>query len=1506
MKKNVLKKGLAFVLTLALFVVGFSTVPAKKINANEKAVATWDEFKEALENGETVIRLEEEDTIVATSDIDVTLSEDQVVYVYSPDGKDIISMDYTNFAINVSGQGSIKFENVPFCCYSNPCIVNKDSGNAGIIIRNCGFFNGDGDSIKGDYTVEEITTPDVKKTENKDDAQNDEKDFKPEWKRSWASYGNVDSTAGHLDYVGREIYVSKDGSDDNDGSVDAPLSSLKHAVSVASDGDTIYVNDGKYTIDSSVNIDKSIEIIGEDVILTSYKRYGVMFTVSAANVTISNMKFSRFSGSHQGGVFDIAASATNTSFAECVFENNTARYGGAISCSALNVTIEDCLFNNNTASSYGGAIYCKNSNTSIEINNCNFTNNGAKYYGGVICNYGTVTTGNSCYTNNIARAGGGIYSYGNFISSNDLIYNNMLNATNPSGGTDVYSTKSGTITLPDASTFDATFRDTEIPIDGWYEDSRSNPYDPYSAVRVSTPTESTGSVVAIVAAYADNSNGTFRELFNQISSAEPGGTVSLKRDYCFDEDSDYPDFVNGVVISKPVTIEGNGHIIDGSWAARGLLLQSDSININNATIQNCFASMDNENGSFGAGVAIFGENAIITNCNFTGCMVDGGMDELEEYVSGGDGAAVSCFANGAVFINDTFEYNNAYNDGGAIYLSGNGAYFENNAFISNGAADDGGAIYNTGTNHTFINTEFRENGAAFMSDFANENDIARGGAIYDEHSDGRVSFFNVTFRDNRAADGGAVFSESGGLNVYNNTKFVNNYAEDFEEAEGTSCGGAMRIISGGNYIIDNCMISNNTAMNAGGGIYCEAAGNQETGTPGLTVTDTTLLYNNYAETEASDIYSTGANLTLFDPEFEIGYQETDYPINGWFNDTADDRYEPEVNAQRVDAPQGKTGTYALVAGYGPDKKIEPDIDIDVADISYGQAEFINVTLPQDATGNVTITLNGMDYVTPIEDGVARVTIEGLSARDYTAVATYGGDDRYTNTTADANFTVSKRQTNTTVFAEDIYYNQTEHISFNIYPAVNGTVSVCLNNETTYNVNVVDGSGALEISQLQAGNYTVLVTYAGDENYEGSTATTNFTVNKLNQTVVIDVEKVYVYGDYLLINLTATGDANATLTAFVNDTEVEVNDDLQILLNDYLPGNYTVDVYLADTRNYNAASNTTFFMIKKLRTPINITTETDDSNVVTINATLPGETDDDEVLLANVTGNATLYINGEDTDTQPVVDGAVSFEISGLDPGDYSGILVYNGDEKYDSGNKTFGFNVPESDTCTVYINNETVATLPKDSVYTLPTSGQEYYYEYGYVNDNNQSLVYKPGTNLTVTEDIYLTGIYNVFCEQGQNGASVKMNVNEPGISFAATAYINNGTPIISDGFTYGMLITAYDLFTERLNDELSLDSKGAKVLNITFGGQDFIQFERGRFRAGVLNVTPRNILRSFIARSYVKINYTDGTSRVFYSDDCSLPRSIAECSKKLQQDESYAELSQSAKEAVDTFAAAR
>jgi hypothetical protein len=90
----------------------------------------------------------------------------------------------------------------------------------------------------------------------------------------------------------------------------------------------------------------------------------------------------------------------------------------------------------------------------------------------------------------------------------------------------------------------------------------------------------------------------------------------------------------------------------------------------------------------------------------------------------------------------------------------------------------------------------------------------------------------------------------------------------------------------------------------------------------------------------------------------------------------------------------------------------------------------------------------------------------------------------------------------------------------------------------------------------------------------------------------------------------------------------------------------------------------------------------------------------------------------------------------------------------------------------------------------------------------------------------------------------------------------NNSEAVKSDAIKEGMLITANDILE---NNQSNLDLTSAyKVLNVE--NQGWFEESTMTYCGAVANISEANYTRDFIARAYVTVTYTDGTSVTVYS----------------------------------------
>ena len=334
-------------------------------------------------------------------------------------------------------------------------------------------------------------------------------------------------------------------------------------------------------------------------------------------------------------------------------------------------------------------------------------------------------------------------------------------------------------------------------------------------------------------------DGTFTALQDRIDNVTSGSTITFENDYKYDEGFS----TDGIIIVNDLTIDGNGHTIDGQQKSRIFNVQSNNVIIKNLTIKNANYTLFGgafyfnnggtvincifvDNSAYSGGAVYFDRNGEVINCNFT-----------DNAAHSGHGGAINIYWGNVENCN--FTDNSAGYGGGAVYFDGGGTVTNCN-FVDNKATRNesrGGAVHffdkGNVTNCNFtdntVTGDISHGGAVFFfngGDVINcnftDNFASYGGSVYVSR-DGDVT--NCNFVNNTASvDGGAVYFSQGG-NV-TNCNFVDNAA--------TSCGGAM---FEGSAV--NCTFISNKA-NTGGAMYegyamnCSFLGNGADGDGGAT------------------------------------------------------------------------------------------------------------------------------------------------------------------------------------------------------------------------------------------------------------------------------------------------------------------------------------------------------------------------------------------------------------------------------------------------------------------------------------------------------------------------------------------------------------------------------------------------------------------------------------------------------------------------------------------------
>ena len=296
-----------------------------------------------------------------------------------------------------------------------------------------------------------------------------------------------------------------------------------------------------------------------------------------------------------------------------------------------------------------------------------------------------------------------------------------------------------------------------------------------------------------------------------------------------------------------------------------------------------------------------------------------------------------------------------------------------------------------------------------------------------------------------------------------------------------------------------------------------------------------------------------------------------------------------------------SGSYDVVAKFnGDDKylasedsakfnvtKLASTIDIAVDNIKVGEDAVIGVALPEAATGEVIISVNGKNYTVMTKYGMASVTISDLANGTYSVDAFYNGDDIYAPIKNSTAFTVSKvSDYNMTVDIADIIKGENATITVSVPEDGTGNVIVTING-TDYKGTVVNGTAKVIIPGLDEGTYKVVTFYTGDNKYDSMSVNGTITVNKNTKTTLtMDNLVKYFNGPQKLMAKLVDGFgnpiANATVYFTINGKVyariTDENGTASIAIR-LLPGEYKASALFNGTGDYDVTSVNASVLVK---------------------------------------------------------------------------------------------------------------------------------------------------------------------------------------------------------------------------------------------------------------------------------------------------------------------------------------
>ena len=979
------------------------------------------------------------------------------------------------------------------------------------------------------------------------------------------------------------------------------------------------------------------------------------------NATVSGSNFVNNSGRWGGAISatgaELRKNSSTLTVSNTIFRDNAALYAGAVYIWGSNYNIADCVFDNNTAfgkgnmtpnNNNGGALVVSqvskfNEPITGTISGSKFTNNKAQYGGAAYFNKGFVTITDSVFENNIATAEGGTVGFSR-ASVKDLV----------------------------VSINNSSFVGNKAPV--------------------------AGAIFTNVDSKITNSNFT-------KNTASKGGAVLNE---------------NGakLTVDNSTFKDNAADSYGGAVLNNGELIVTNSVFDANDILNRGSAGVDH------GGAAIYNwENAKldISKSNFT--------NNIKNYVNG-DRLVGAVTTIGNATIRDSYFVNNSGRWGGALAATGgvsgsaiNTISVDGTKFVNNTALY-GGAMFVWASNYTISNSVFDNNSAFGKGDMSpNDNN---GGALIVTQDNIPVSgkIVNSNFTNNKAQYGGAAWINEGTVDI-DGSNFINNTA--------TTTAGAIGFDSQYTKIIatvDSSKFVNNTAGSYAGAIYnlgdLTVSGSEFDNNKaqfGDIIYNNKIYnkegilsingnkYSNYTENKApiinigdiNTISSTGGIIvTVLDNKtVNVCYGDVvtlhatvvadgvlvagqklffvidnvEYIANSLGNGSYIASYEVKDVGSKTVGIVYDGSDVNIKTGMLNISKATPDLTVGALNITVGDLEIITVTGPKDATGLITLTLNGIDYILPIYNGEAKFYFQDLTADEYEVSASYSGDNHYVAAENSTVFKVDKVLANLKINVEDITFGENGLVIITLPSDIDGSVVTVNVNGKVYPVTVENGFAKLPLRELNAGDYTISAVFAGNDKYLPGVSNALLTVSKADPALNVFISDVDYYGAFN-INVALTGvDAiglNGDVIVTVNGKDYTVN-----VVNGkgnvtgvkLAAGTYDFTAKFAGDNNYNDVGDSGNFKVNKVDSAIDVAVsdiKVGEDAVITVK------------LLSDATGSVTVNVNGKDY-TGTVVNGIANVKVSGLKADTYDVAVKYSGDNNYNDAVATSSFTVSKVD-----------------------------------------------------------------------------------------------------------------------------------------------------------------------------------------------------------------------------------
>ena len=748
---------------------------------------------------------------------------------------------------------------------------------------------------------------------------------------------------------------------------------------------------------------------------------------------------------------------------------------------------------------------------------------------------------------------------------------------------------------------------------------------------------------------------------------------------------------------------------------------------NNGEVTNCNFTDNKATGVDSCGGAVYFQKACeVTNCNFT--------DNTATLYGGAVYFQKACEVTNCNFTNNKATGESSY--GGAVYFQNNGKVTNCNFTNNTASVYGGGAVYflenGEVTNCNFTNNTansggavyfFLENGEVTNCNFTDNTASSRGGAVYFLEQ-GNVT--NCNFINNTASEGGGggIFSnnwytsadtcifktdsDKNNVNVVNfpPTLNVDNFTTVFNSGEKIAFDLKTNIsslpVTNGNISINvycknndtwvgnyNCLSGEEWLVELPAGSYYAIYNTEYAGFTPINrtikiipdyqmyanvtpVTSNNLTVNITARSNIPNDIIEGKLVFILPNGDEIS---ANYDADGtwWATYEFDDYGDYEVKASYIglDDVSIKNATISI-------RNIVP-ISVKDVNVVIGDDANVVVSVPAAINGQIiTITVNGISIDATVNDGKANATFAGLPIGEYVIDVEYLGDGRNSANSTTAKLTV-KIKTELTASAVTTTYNNGKNIVITLKdsegnPVSGVSVTVDLNGAKNYTTDK-NGQVKVAVGKLVPKTYTAKISFAGDDLYNGSSATAKVTINKINtKLAAAKVTATYNVNKYLIITLKdASGNplAKKKITVKVGSIAKNLTTNssgkVAVLISKLVPKTYTASISFAGDSYYNKSSAKATVVVKKATPKLTAKAKTFKVKVKTKNYAITLKNNKGAVMKST---KVTLKVNGKTYTVKTNSKGVATFKITNLKKkGTFTAVVTYAGSKYYNKVTK---------------------------------------------------------------------------------------------------------------------------------------------------------------------------------------------------------------------------------------------